>query len=59
MFERGVFKDQKTLRIITERGGVDSRMSGRFNYDAQFALDEIIHLYPKLHTRRLELDPLL
>ena len=34
-------------------------MRGRFNYDTQFSLDEIIDLYPKLHTRRLELDSLL
>ena len=32
---------------------------GGFNYDTQFDLDEIVDLYPKLHTCRLELDSLL
>ena len=59
MFERGIFKEQKTLHIITKGGGVDPRMRGRFNYDTQFPLDELVDLYPKLHTRRLELDSLL
>ena len=44
--------------MITKRGWILG-WRGRFNYDTQFDSDEIVDLYPKLHTRRLELDSLL
>ena len=31
----------------------------QINYDREFDLDEIVNIYSKLHTRRLELDSLL
>ena len=31
---------------------------GRFNYHTQFDLDETVDLYPKLHSRCLDLDSL-
>ena len=65
MFERGYilgrkgrFRNQLTLHIITKRGWILG-WRGRFNYDTQFAWDELLDLYPMLHTRRLDLDSLL
>ena len=56
---KGRFWDQKALHIITKKWGLILGWRGRLSYGTQFDLDEIVDLYSKLHTRRLELALLL